>query len=64
MPSLVGLTASVELSVLDSSSASSVNVPGVTMRWTCRSTGPLLVAGSPTCSQIATERPSFTSRAK
>ena len=44
-----------------SSSASSVTVPGVTTRTTSRSTGPLLVAGSPICSQIATDSPSCTS---
>ena len=31
------------------------------MRMTLRSTGPLAVAGSPICSQIATDSPSFTS---
>ena len=46
------------------SSASSVSVPGVTMRVTWRSTGPLLVAGSPTCSQIATDSPLRTSLAR
>ena len=44
-----------------SSRLASVSVPGVTMRATLRSTGPLLVAGSPNCSQIATDSPSFTS---
>jgi hypothetical protein len=39
-------------------------VPGVTMRVTLRSTGPFDVAGSPTCSQIATDSPSFTSLAR
>ena len=39
-------------------------LPGVTMRTTSRATGPLLVAGSPICSQIATDSPSFTSRAR
>jgi len=34
------------------------------MRTTWRSTGPLLVAGSPICSQITTDSPSFTSRAR
>ena len=47
-----------------SSSASSVSVPGVTTRTTSRSTGPLLFAGSPTCSQIATDSPSLMSRAR
>ena len=42
----------------------SVSVPGVTMRVTLRSTGPLAVAGSPICSQIATDSPSFTSFAR
>ncbi|MNT57500.1 hypothetical protein D3C72_1948710 [compost metagenome] len=49
---------------MSGSSAASVSVPGVTMRTTLRSTGPLLVAGSPICSQIATDSPSFTSRAR
>ena len=44
-----------------SSSASSVTVPGVTTRTTLRSTGPLAVAGSPICSQIATDSPRRTS---
>ncbi len=39
-------------------------VPAVTTRTTLRSTGPLLVAGSPICSQIATGSPSFTSLAR
>ena len=34
------------------------------MRDTLRSTGPLLVAGSPICSQIATDSPSFISLAR
>ena len=42
----------------------SVSVPGVTTRITFRSTGPLLVAGSPICSQIATDSPSLTSLAR
>ncbi len=46
------------------SSAASVMVPGVTTRMTLRSTGPLEVAGSPICSQIATDSPSFTSFAR
>ncbi len=46
------------------SSAESVRVPGVTTRTTLRSTGPLEVAGSPTCSQMATDSPSFTRRAR
>ena len=49
---------------LSSSSSASVSVPGVTMRVTWRSTGPLAVAGSPICSQIATDSPSFTSLAR
>jgi hypothetical protein len=44
---------------LSSSSAESVSVPGVTMRVTLRSTGPFDVFGSPICSQIATDSPSF-----
>ena len=58
------LMASRMLSDFSSSSAESVSVPGVTMRITCRSTGPLEVAGSPICSQIATDSPSFTSLAR
>ena len=42
----------------------SVSVPGVTIRVTCRSTGPLASAGSPICSAIATDCPSFTSLAR
>ncbi len=57
-------TASNQLSRFSSSSAESVSVPGVTIRTTLRSTGPLLVAGSPICSQIATDSPNFTNRAK
>ena len=49
---------------LSSSSAASVSVPGVTMRATARSTGPLLVAGSPTCSQMTADSPSLTSLAR
>ena len=52
------------LSALSSSSALSVSVPGVTIRVTARSTGPLAVAGSPICSQIAADSPSFTSFAR
>ena len=39
----------------------SINVPGVRMRTTCRSTGPLLVAGSPICSHTATLCPAWIS---
>ena len=39
-------------------SEESLTVPGVTIRITLRSTGPLLVAGSPICSQMATDSPS------
>jgi hypothetical protein len=55
-------TATSRLSRAASSSDSSVSVPGVTMRVTLRSTGPLLVAGSPICSQIATETPAHQPR--
>ena len=41
-----------------------MSVPGVTIRVTSRSTGPFAVATSPTCSQIATDSPSFTSLAR
>ena len=37
---------------------------GVTMRTTLRSTRPLLAAGSPICSQMATDSPKATSRAR
>ena len=37
---------------------------GVIIRTTWRSTGPLLVAGSPICSQITTDSPSLTSLAR
>ena len=46
------------------SSSASVSVPGVMTRCTLRSTGPLLVAGSPICSQMATDSPSLTSLAR
>jgi hypothetical protein len=46
------------------SSSVSVMVPGVTTRTTLRSTGPLAVATSPTCSAIATASPSLISRAR
>ena len=49
---------------LASIKASSLSVPGVIMRCTCRSTGPLVVAASPTCSQIATLNPALTHLAK
>ena len=57
-------SASSRLSDLSSSRALSVTVPGVTMRVTARSTGPLLVAGSPICSQMAADSPSFTKRTR
>ena len=57
-------TAATTLSRSADSSASSVSVPGVTMRVTLRSTGPLLVAGSPICSQMATDSPLRTSFAR
>jgi CCR4-NOT transcriptional regulation complex NOT5 subunit len=57
-------TASRMDSVLSDSSSLSVNVPGVTTRTTLRSTGPLLVATSPTCSQIATDSPCLMRRAR
>ena len=59
-----GFTATSRLSRLASSRSASVTVPGVTTRSTLRSTGPLLVAGSPICSQIATDSPSFISFAR
>ncbi len=57
-------TAARKLSRVAGSRAESVSVPGVTMRVTLRSTGPLEAAGSPTCSQMATDSPSFTSLAR
>ncbi len=64
-PSVAGVaTAARKLACFASSSASSVSVPGVTTRTTSRSTGPLLVRGSPICSQIATDSPSRTRRAR
>jgi hypothetical protein len=56
--------AASRLSRREASSAASVSVPGVTTRVTLRSTGPLEVAGSPICSQIATDSPAFTSFAR
>jgi hypothetical protein len=47
-----------------SSRPSSVTVPGVTTRTTRRSTGPFESAGSPICSQIATDSPLRTSFAR
>ena len=46
------------------SSAASVTVPGVTMRTTWRSSGPLEPGTSGSCSQIATLSPRRTSRAR
>ena len=56
-PRAVACSATSRQSRLPSSSPASASVPGVTMRVTLRSTGPLLVAGSPICSQIATDSP-------
>ncbi len=53
-----------KLSRRSSSSASSVTVPGVTMRTTSRSIGPLVLPGSPRCSHIATDSPLRTSLAR
>ena len=60
----VVVSANSQMSRLSSINAASVSVPGVTMRLTARSTGPLLVAGSPICSQITTDSPIFTRRAR
>ena len=57
-------TAASKLSCLSGNSASSEMVPGVTIRTTFLSTGPLLVAGSPICSQIATDSPNLMIFAK
>jgi hypothetical protein len=43
--------------------AASVSVPGDTTRTTSRRTSPLAFFGSSTCSQMATRKPFFTSRA-
>ena len=59
-----GFAATSRLSRLASSRLASVTVPGVITRSTLRSTGPLLVAGSPICSQIATDSPTFISFAR
>ena len=64
MVDLSRVSASRMLSALSSRSEESVSVPGVTMRVTCRSTGPLAVATSPICSQMATDSPSLTSLAR
>jgi hypothetical protein len=57
-------TASRMASALSLSNSVSVSVPGVTTRTTLRSTGPLAVATSPTCSQIATDSPCRIKRAR
>ena len=51
-------------SLFSASRSLSVSVPGVTMRTTLRSTGPLPAPTSPTCSQIATDSPARTSLAR
>ena len=61
---LIMHTASSGRSAFSGSRSASVRVPGVTTRITLRSTGPLLVAGSPICSQIAHDSPSLTSLAR
>ena len=53
-----------KLSFLSSSKASSVTVPGVTMRTTLRSTGPFDADGSPICSQIAIDSPCLNNLAR
>ncbi len=45
-----------------SSRASSVTVPGVTMRTTSRLTGPFCAPTAPVCSQMATLSPNFSRR--
>ena len=57
-------SASSVVSLRSASSSPSVTVPGVTTRVTLRSTGPLAVATSPTCSAIATDSPSLISFAR
>ncbi len=63
-PSRPRATAISSVSRRSCSKASSVTVPGVTMRTTLRSTRPLASAGSPICSQMATDSPSATRRAR
>ena len=63
-PLPTGLTPASTLSRSGASRSSSASVPGVTMRSTRRSTGPLAAAGSPICSQMATARPFSTSLAR
>ncbi len=50
-------TAASRRSALSGSRPASASVPGVTMRTTSRATGPFAVAGSPICSQMATDSP-------
>ena len=57
-------SASSSVSARSAISSLSVTVPGVTTRTTLRSTGPLAVATSPTCSATATASPSLISRAR
>ncbi len=57
-------TAATRVSRRSSNNASSVTVPGVMTRTTSRCTGPLDLAGSPNCSQIATLSPLRTSLAR
>jgi len=64
LPPCNGLTASSGRSSRSGNSAASVTVPGVTMRTIRRSTRLLACAGSPICSQIATDSPSLSSRAR
>jgi hypothetical protein len=63
-PARVLNTAHSSVSTRSSSSSVSVTVPGVTTRTTLRSTGPLAVATSPTCSAMATASPRRISRAR
>ncbi len=60
----LGRNAASRQSRLASSRFASVSVPGVTMRAMRRSTGPLLVAGSPNCSTITTDSPLFINFAR
>ena len=53
-----------QLSRVSSNKALSVRVPGVSTLTTCLSKIPLLLAGSPICSQIATDSPILVSLAK
>ena len=64
VPSITVYTAANKFSRRSSSNAASVTVPGVKIRTTARSTGPRVLPTSPTCSQIATDSPLRSRRAR